>query len=109
MVLHLNYFWTIVQMTFPEAWELPPTKSRLTHGAGIQAMGYVMDALTDGVPTLKLAGLNLERKVAELREHCAWTSGTWDFGLDQTRRWNGIQNTPNDVRVLTSHLLRAVR
>ena len=45
MVLHLNYFWTIVQLTFPDAWELPPTKSRLTHGAGIQAMGYVMDSL----------------------------------------------------------------
>ena len=39
--------------------------------------------------------------------HCAWTSGTWDFGADQARRWNGIQNTPNDVRLLTSHLLRA--
>jgi DGQHR domain-containing protein len=109
MVLHLNYFWTIVQMRFPEAWELPPTKSRLTHGAGIQAMGYVMDALTDGIPTLKLSRLKLEAKVAELREHCAWTSGTWDFGPDQTRRWNGIQNTPNDVRLLTSHLLRAVK
>ncbi|GAW49253.1 MULTISPECIES: DGQHR domain-containing protein DpdB [unclassified Nocardioides] len=109
MVLHLNYFWTIVQLTFPEAWEVAPTKSRLTHGAGIQAMGYVMDALTDGVPTAELAGMNLERSLARLGEHCAWTAGTWDFGGEQVRRWNGIQNTPNDVKVLTSHLLRALK
>lgn len=109
MVLHLNYFWTVVQLTFPDAWELPPTKSRLTHGAGIQAMGYVMDALTDGVPAAELAGMNLESTLSRLAEHCAWTSGTWDFGVDQARRWNGLQNTPNDIKVLTSHLLRAVR
>lgn len=109
MVLHLNYFWTIVQLTFPDAWELPPTKSRLTHGAGIQAMGYVMDSLTDGVPTSELGGAKLEATIAGLREHCAWTTGVWDFGIDQARRWNGIQNTPNDVKLLTSHLLRALR
>jgi DGQHR domain-containing protein len=109
MVLHLNYFWTIVQMTFPAAWELAPTKSRLTHGAGIQAMGYVMDALTDGVPTAELSGVGLEATLSRLAAHCAWTGGTWEFGDDQARRWNGIQNTPNDVKVLTSHLLRALR
>lgn len=109
MVLHLNYFWTIVQLTFPDAWELAPTKSRLTHGAGIQAMGYVMDALTDGVPTAELGGMNLESTLRRLGERCAWTSGTWEFGGDQARRWNGIQNTPNDVKVLTSHLLRTIR
>jgi len=109
MVLHLNYFWTVVQLTFPEAWELAPTKSRLTHGAGIQAMGYVMDTLTDGVPTAELAGINLELTLRRLAERCAWTSGTWEFGDEQNRRWNGIQNTPNDVKVLTSHLLRALR
>lgn len=109
MVLHLNYFWTIVQMTFPDAWELGPTKSRLTHGAGIQAMGYVMDALTDGVPTAELGGLSLETSLRRLGDRCAWTGGNWDFGPEQTRRWNGIQNTPNDVKVLTSHLLRGLR
>lgn len=109
IVLHLNYFWTIVQLTFPLAWDQAPTKSRLTHGAGIQAMGYVMDALTDGVPTAELGGMNLEATISRLGEQCAWTSGTWDFGEEQVRRWNGIQNTPNDVKVLTSHLLRALK
>lgn len=109
IVLHLNYYWTVVQVTFPEAWELPPTKSRLTHGAGIQALGYVMDALTDGTPATDLPRLGIERKVAALAAHCAWTRGSWKFGGSEPRRWNGIQNTPNDVKLLSNHLLRAVR
>lgn len=109
MVRHLNIFWSIVQSTFPAAWELPPSKSRLTHGAGIQAMGYVMDSLTDGVSAAKLTQMNLQVPLRFLSERCAWTSGTWDFGEDQTRRWNGIQNTPSDVKMLTSHLLKALR
>ncbi len=109
ILVHLNYFWSAVERVFPAAWRLPPTKSRLTHGAGIQSLGYVMDSLTEGVPAAELPGLPIEEILVELREHCAWTEGTWDFGPDQVRRWNGIQNTPNDVRVLTSHLLRLVR
>lgn len=109
MVVHLNYFWSLVKLTFPTAWELPPTKSRLTHGAGIQAMGYVMDALTDGVPAHRLVDIHLPESLRSLADHCAWTSGSWDFGEEQVRRWNGIQNTPNDIKMLTSHLLRAIK
>lgn len=109
IVLHLNYFWTVVQVTFGDAWDLPPTKSRLTHGAGIQALGYVMDSLTDGTHATDLPRLRIEKRIAALKEHCAWTTGTWHLGGDEPRRWNGIQNTPNDVKVLTSHLLRALR
>jgi hypothetical protein len=68
-----------------------------------------MDALTDGVPTAELGGLSLETSLRRLGDRCAWTGGSWDFGPEQTRRWNGIQNTPNDVKVLTSHLLRGLR
>lgn len=109
ILLHLNFYWTVVELTFPEAWALPPTKSRLTHGAGIQSLGYVMDYLTEGIPAAELPGIDIPARLAKLKDSCAWTEGTWDFGGDQHRRWNGIQNTPNDVRVLTGHLLRAVR
>lgn len=109
ILLHLNHFWSAVEEVFWDAWQLPPTKSRLTHGAGIQAMGYVMDSLTDGVPAAELPGLDLDRTLEGLRGTCAWTEGAWDFGRDQKRRWNDIQNTPNDVRVLTNHLLRHLR
>lgn len=106
---HLNYFWGAVESVFWDEWRLPPTKSRLTHGAGIQSLGYLMDSLTDGTPAAELPGLNLEQTLEGLRGACAWTEGTWVFGPDQRRRWNDIQNTPTDVRLLTSHLLRAVR
>jgi DGQHR domain-containing protein len=109
MLLHLKTYWSLVRATFPEAWNLPPRKSRLTHGAGIQALGYVMDALTEGVPAIELPGLDLGRSLARLKEGCAWTAGTWDFQPNDQRRWNGLQNTPNDISLLTNHLLRTLR
>jgi DGQHR domain-containing protein len=109
MHLHLRYFWTKVAATFHDAWALPPTKSRLTHGAGIEAMGFVMDALTEGTTAAELGGLDLDEALVALLPHTSWTSGTWDIGDGEERRWNGIQNTPNDVRLLTSHLLRSIR
>ncbi|MCH6470682.1 DGQHR domain-containing protein DpdB [Sinomonas terrae] len=109
ILLHLNHFWGAVQRVFPEAWSLPPTKSRLTHGAGIQALGYVMDSLTEGVPAADLSDLAIEETLRNLRDECAWMDGSWHFADDQVRRWNNIQNTPNDVRLLTSHLLNLVR
>jgi hypothetical protein len=39
----------------------------------------------------------------------AWTSGTWHFSAVDDRRWNGLQNTPNDIRLLTNHLIRGLQ
>ncbi|ABS05839.1 DGQHR domain-containing protein DpdB [Kineococcus radiotolerans] len=109
MLLHLKIFWSLVRATFPEAWSMPPRKSRLTHGVGIQAMGFVMDALTENTPAAKLPDLDLHEPLQRLREACAWTSGTWQFGKSDQRHWNSLQNTPNDVRLLTNYLLRVIR
>ncbi len=101
----LTVYWAAVARTFPEAWRLPPRQSRLTHGAGVIAMGYLMDTLADagarGVLTPRACARALKRVAA----HCAWTSGTWPFD-DGARRWNEIQNTSQDIRRLTRHLLR---
>ena len=109
MLLHLKIFWSLVRATFPEAWALEPRKSRLTHGVGIQALGFVMDYLTEGVPAAELPGMDLGAALARLKPVCAWTSGHWDLGDGEQRRWNGLQNTPSDVRLLTNHLLRALK
>lgn len=109
MLLHLKIFWSLVRATFPDAWALPPRRSRLSHGVGIQSLGFVMDHLTDGVPAPELPALDLGAKLARLRDVCAWTDGTWAFGDGEQRRWNGLQNTPSDIRLLTNHLLRALR
>lgn len=108
MLLHLKVVWSLVEATWRQEWKLPPRKSRLTHGAGIQAMGYVLDTLTGDVAAPELLGLELERALRPLREVCAWTSGTWEFAPDDVRKWNQIQNTPNDIRLLTNFLLGQV-
>lgn len=106
MMLHLKLVWSLVQATWTQDWSLPPRKSRLTHGAGIQAMGYVLDTLTGDVPAPELPGLDLFATLRPLREVCAWTSGTWALAEDDVRRWNQIQNTPNDIRLLTNFLVQ---
>lgn len=107
IVAHLDGFWSVVAEVWPTACGLPPRKSRLTHGAGIQALGFVMDALTDNTrpePRQVFAQLNA------LTPHTAWTQGsTWVFGDgpdQERRRWDSIQNTPQDVHLLTQHLLQ---
>ncbi len=108
MLLHLKQYWALVRAIFPDAWSLPPRKSRLTHGVGIQALGYVMDSLTEGVAAADLPELDLAQPLSRLKPVCAWTAGSWEFGPNDHRRWNGLQNTPNDVRLLTNYLLRTV-
>lgn len=109
MVLHLKIFWCLVECTWPVDWKLIPRKSRLTHGVGIQSLGYVMDALTEGHDTDSLPDIGLDRHLEALCEVTAWTSGTWDLGPEDQRRWNGLQNTPNDIKLLTNTLIRTLK
>lgn len=105
MITHLKVYWSTVAATFPEAWGLTPRASRLSHGVGIAAMGYVMDELTEGV---KVRSLGKASSQVSILRAAAWTSGEWLFD-SETRRWNSLQNTPNDIRLLTEHLLQLVR
>ncbi len=41
----LMTYWSAVKETFPDAWGRPATESRLMHGAGIRAMGRLMDRI----------------------------------------------------------------
>ncbi|MGV9795280.1 DGQHR domain-containing protein DpdB [Gordonia sp. NPDC003422] len=109
MVAHLEMFWSIVRETWPDEWALAPRKSRLTHGVGIQSLGYVMDTLTDGYHVDHLDRAEIERKMKSIDQIAAWSGGQWSLAPDDLRRWNGLQNTPNDVKLLTNLLLRAVR
>jgi DGQHR domain-containing protein len=104
-------FWTAVAQTWPAAWELPPRKSRLTHGVGIVSLGYMMDEITercsegDVAPTVEVYAEHL----ASLVDICAWTRGQWDFGLREHRPWNELQVTPKDILKLTELLLQHYR
>ena len=110
MLLILKPFWRAVQEVFEEAWGLAPRLSRLMHGVGIVSLGYVMDAITEEhiaqgmLPDESDYAAELEL----LRDDCAWTGGHWQFG-HYSRRWNELQNTHKEIKLLTSHLLREYR
>jgi DGQHR domain-containing protein len=105
MLRHLKIYWQTVAVTFPDAWGLPPRRSRLMHGVGIAALGYVMDHLTEDV---SMRGLGRASSQVAALKPGAWTSGAWEFP-DGPRRWNALQNTPNDVRALSNHLLATLQ
>jgi DGQHR domain-containing protein len=104
MLAHLLSFWTPVANIFEDAWDKPPKESRLTHGVGIQAMGFVMDRLTADVPFDKVDWDKVRVTLRRLENHVAWTSGTWRFPDGQEYRWNSLQNTTSHVRLLSSYL-----
>ncbi len=96
-------YWSAVRAVFPEAWGKPPTKSRLMHGAGLRAVGKLMDRIVAGVHPRTPAAP--ERELRLVAPVCRWTAGEWD-GLNGLP-WDEVQNTPRHIRTLSNHLLRA--
>jgi DGQHR domain-containing protein len=88
---------------FRSAWiGMSPKTSRLIHGVGLVALGYVMDYawIAEGART-RAAFANVLKR---LHGCTAWTSGAWAFRDDQ-RPWSRLQNTSSDIRLLTDFLL----
>lgn len=108
IVDHLNTFWQAVADTWPQAWELPPRLSRLTHGVGIRALGHVMDTLSETIPAGDLDTDALAAQLRQLDDDVAWCRGQWQLPRGQVRPWNGLQNTSADIALLTDHLLRRI-
>jgi DGQHR domain-containing protein len=109
MLRHLTTFWGQVRERWLAAWELPPRKSRLTHGVGIQALGYIMDMLTSEQAVSQISVDEIDRSLDVLEQVTAWTEGNWLLSPGDERRWNGLQNTPNDVRKLTNLFVQSLR
>jgi DGQHR domain-containing protein len=98
-------YWTAVRDTFPGAWGLPPTQSRLMHGAGIASMGRLMDKIMATVnPYGKEAFERIRDELALIADICSWTEGSWTELGDLP--WNEVQNVPKHVRALSSLLIR---
>jgi DGQHR domain-containing protein len=103
----VSEFFHAVRHVFSEDWEdKTPKTSRLVHGAGIIAMGYVME--TVHVLTGAEDRDAFARGLRHLKGRTAWSSGEWAFG-NERRRWNGLQNVPADVRQLSLHLVQELR
>jgi DGQHR domain-containing protein len=103
-------YWSAVADVFSEAWSKSrPRDSRLIHGAGIVSMGFLMDEIVrhnqSSIPTVEEFAAELKT----IRDDCSWTDGTWRFDNGTIRRWNDVQNTSRDVKLLTDHLLDRYR
>jgi DGQHR domain-containing protein len=105
MLSIINAFWAATREVFPQAWGKPPRKSRLMHGAGIVAMGYVMDAIADRYRSRTPSTEMFREDLEPLVDACSWTYGYWDFGGGDIRKWNEVQNTSKDVFRLANLLL----
>ena len=106
IVAILVTYWSAVRDVFPDAWGKPPTKSRLMHGAGIRAMGRLMDRI---MPPIDPANKNAHKKVVgelkRIKPMCRWTKGRWE-DMDGMK-WNDLQNVPRHINLLSSVLIRA--
>lgn len=98
-------YWNAVKRTFPEAWGLPPTRSRLMHSVGLRVMGRLMDRVMASIdPADPMASARARHELTRIRALCRWTSGVWDgLGL----RWSEIQNVPSHVRMLSNAVVGA--
>ncbi|MFF0718749.1 DGQHR domain-containing protein DpdB [Micromonospora sp. NPDC003816] len=104
-------FWAAVKQVFPDAWNKPPRRSRLMHGAGIISMGYLMDAIShtldDGNGIIEADEFAADLKV--IADDCHWTEGEWVFSDGVVRKWNDIQNTPRDIHRVADFLQNRYR
>ncbi len=103
----IDRYFAAVSRVFGGEWVgMAPRQSRLRHGAGIVAMGFVMDLLhTYGYSKTVnsfVEGLEL------LKPYTAWTSGVWKMP-EYELPWNDIQNTPSDIDLLTRYLVSTTR
>lgn len=104
----MNNFFAAVQQVFPDEWHgHKPTTSRLVHGAGITALGYVMDEIY--VRRHAASQEAFAEGLAPLVGKTAWTEGQWKFADGEVVRWNRIENVPRQIQQLAEHLVGLVR
>lgn len=104
----ISNFYAAVQSTFPDDWlDQTPRTSRLVHGAGIVALGYVMEVLhaRDGA----FDKSSFEVGLAPLVGAMAWRDGYWEFGPNERRAWDSIQNVSRDIMQLAHHLVGVIK
>ena len=101
-------FYGAVRTVFKDAWVgHTPKTSRLVHGAGIVALGYVMEVLAH-LETARTED-DFCRGLACLIGRTAWTDGEWTFDDGDRRHWKAIQNVNRDIVTLAQYLIRIVR
>jgi DGQHR domain-containing protein len=106
MLALLKNYWTAVSEAFPAAWGKPSKRSRLMHGAGIVAMGFVMDAISDQYRTRRIPTvLQFRLPLTEMAPAMRWSDGFWDFGPGNHIKWCDLQNTKRHIKLLTDYVI----
>lgn len=106
-VMLIDEFFTAVAKVFGGEWTgMSPRHSRLRHGAGIVAMGFVMDLLYANQGARKAE--HFIGPLELLKPYTAWTQGIWPID-GYNVPWNHLQNTPQDVDILTRHLVSTTK
>jgi DGQHR domain-containing protein len=104
----ISEFFAGVQKVFSDEWIGHNAKtSRLVHGAGIVAMGFVMETVAARHGATTAAEFAEGLKV--LKGRTAWCSGYWQFSETERVPWNAIENTPRQIMMLAQHLVAMVR
>ena len=103
-----NDYFRAIKYVFGAEWDgMNPKTSRLRHGAGLVAMGFVMEQLCS--TELQNCANEYDKFVLgleALKPHTAWTRGSWQLNDVLITPWNGIQNTPTDINFLADYLVR---
>lgn len=103
----ISEYYRAVQKVFLNEWRgHSPKSSRLVHGAGMVAMGYVMEtlALLDGARDWE----QFAQGIGCLVGQTSWTAGEWQLG-DEIRSWRSIQNINRDIVTLAQYLNSIIR
>jgi hypothetical protein len=101
----LKAFWGKVAQVFSADWGLQPKKSRLLHGVGIIALGFVMDTLAERNKSKKDLGIIFLDGLRKIAKECKWSSGEWHLGVGYTLKWNEVQNVPRHIQLIANHIL----
>jgi DGQHR domain-containing protein len=103
----ISEYFHAVKHVFHDAWAgHSPKTSRLVHGVGITAMGFVMEHIHSAIGATKRE--HFIAPLTALRPMTAWTEGEWVLGTER-RRWNGLQNVSPDWKILSFYLVRELQ
>src|SRR3546814_18821783 len=86
----ISEYFHAVRHVFHDAWDgHTPKTSRLVHGVGITAMGFVMEYLHSATGATKRE--QFIEPLTALRPATSWTEGEWELGTER-RRWTSLQH-----------------
>lgn len=103
----VSNFFDAVKRVWPDAWHgQKPASSRLLHGAGIQALGDVMEVLAQRTDARSVD--EFYDGLSCLKNKTAWTAGDWELA-GEVRRWNSLQNVNRDIALLKHYLIAIVK